>query len=305
MKKLISVVVLIGTIVMLFGCSGYVNHYSAMMLITSSHGNEASMEFDTFDGTYHFKLRKDSEAAHTLDFQAGLVEGAMNIYIGVDGEKELLRSVKFGEIYDETITLDDKYDNEKVIYIILETAGKCVDGISSLCAIKSDFQIMHIQKENRVQSTRFSLFCVYKTVLCQKALAFPFCIRLDTEQCGDGRRNVLDRNLTKVSTGCKRGAAADHRNDHVFIKLGAVCAVVSAVVCRDDDLIIVGQGIHDLFDVLKGIVDGMHIFRRHPAVLVTSHIGKAEVQERKVNIVVCQIVNGSSGDAVVGILIAV
>ena len=41
--------VLIGTIVMLFGCSGYVNHYSAMMLITSSHGNEASMEFDTFD----------------------------------------------------------------------------------------------------------------------------------------------------------------------------------------------------------------------------------------------------------------
>ena len=128
MKKLISVVVLIGTIVMLFGCSGYVNHYSAMMLITSSHGNEASMEFDTFDGTYHFKLRKDSEAAHTLDFQAGLVEGAMNIYIGVDGEKELLRSVKFGEIYDETITLDDKYDDEKVIYIILETAGKCVDG---------------------------------------------------------------------------------------------------------------------------------------------------------------------------------
>ncbi len=52
----------------------------------------------------------------------------MNIYIGVDEEKELLRSVKFGEIYDETITLDDKYDDEKVIYIILETAGKCVDG---------------------------------------------------------------------------------------------------------------------------------------------------------------------------------
>ena len=64
--------------------------------------------------------------------------------------------------------------------------------ISSLRAIKSDFQIMHIQKENRVQSTRFSLFCVYKTVLRQKALAFPFFIRLDTEQRGNGRRNVLD-----------------------------------------------------------------------------------------------------------------
>ena len=128
MKKVCFVLVLILTLFMLCSCGGYVKSYSATILITSCQGNEASMEFDTFDGTYHFKLRKDSEAAHTLDFQAGLVEGAMNIYIGVDGEKELLRSVKFGEIYDETITLDDKYDNEKVIYIILETAGKCVDG---------------------------------------------------------------------------------------------------------------------------------------------------------------------------------
>lgn len=52
----------------------------------------------------------------------------MNVYIGVDGEKELLLAVKGGESYDETITLDDKYDNEKTIYIILETIGKCVDG---------------------------------------------------------------------------------------------------------------------------------------------------------------------------------
>ena len=128
MKKIGFILVLILTLTLLCSCGGYVKNYSATILITSCQGDEASMEFDTFDGTYHFKLRKDSEAAHTLDFQAGLVEGAMNIYIGVDGEKELLRSVKFGEIYDETITLDDKYDNEKVIYIILETAGKCVDG---------------------------------------------------------------------------------------------------------------------------------------------------------------------------------
>ena len=97
----------------------------------------------------------------------------------------------------------------------------------------------------------------------------------------------------------------DHRNEHILIQLRAVRAVVSAVVCRDDDLIVVGQDIHDLFDVLKGIVNGVHVFRCHPAVLVTCHIGKAEIQERKVNIVVRQIVNGSSGDAVVGILLAV
>ena len=43
-------------------------------------------------------------------------------------EKELLFIVKGGESYDETITLHNKYDNEKTIYIILESTGKCVDG---------------------------------------------------------------------------------------------------------------------------------------------------------------------------------
>ena len=52
----------------------------------------------------------------------------MNIYIGVDGEKELLRTVKGGESYDETIALDKKYDNEKTVYIILETVDKCTKG---------------------------------------------------------------------------------------------------------------------------------------------------------------------------------
>ena len=64
----------------------------------------------------------------TLDFESSLAEGEMNVYIGVNGEKELLRTVKGGESFDEAITLDDKYDNEKTIYIILESIDKCVDG---------------------------------------------------------------------------------------------------------------------------------------------------------------------------------
>ena len=57
-----------------------------------------------------------------------ILKGNMNVYIGVDGEKELLRTVKGGESCNETVTLDDKYDNEKTIYVILETVGKCTDG---------------------------------------------------------------------------------------------------------------------------------------------------------------------------------
>ncbi|MBE6664947.1 MAG: hypothetical protein E7603_01825 [Ruminococcaceae bacterium] len=128
MKKIGFVLAMILTLVMLCGCERYVNNYSATILITSCQGDEANIEFDTFKGTYHFKLRRDGDADHTLDFESSLAEGEMNIYIGVDGKKELLRTVKGGETYDETITLDGKYDNEKTIYITLESIGKCVDG---------------------------------------------------------------------------------------------------------------------------------------------------------------------------------
>ena len=128
MKKVCFVLVLMLTLALLCGCSGYVKSYSATILITSCQGDEASMEFDTFKGTYNFKLKAKNDSDHTLDLEASLAEGEMNIYIGVDGEKDLLRTVKGGESYDETIILDDKYDNEKTIYVILESTGKCVDG---------------------------------------------------------------------------------------------------------------------------------------------------------------------------------
>ena len=120
MRKICFSLVLILTLAMLCSCGGYVKSYSATILITSCHGDEASMEFDTFKGTYNFKLKGDGVDDRTLDLEASLAEGEMNIYIGVDGEKELLRTVKGGESYDETITLDDKYDYEKTIYVILE-----------------------------------------------------------------------------------------------------------------------------------------------------------------------------------------
>ena len=128
MKKISILLVLIVTLCMLCGCSGYVKSYSATILMTSCRGDEASMDFYTFNGTYHFKLKRDGVAEHTLDLEASLAEGEMNIYIGVDGEKELLRTVKAGEPCDETITLDEKYDNEKTVYVILESVSKCTDG---------------------------------------------------------------------------------------------------------------------------------------------------------------------------------
>ena len=128
MKKLYFALVLMLALLMFCGCNGYVKSYSATILITSQDGDEASMEFDTFKGTYNFKLRRDGSAEHILDYEASLAEGEMNVYIGVSGEKELLFTIKGGESFDTKISLDSKYDNEKKVYIILESIGECVDG---------------------------------------------------------------------------------------------------------------------------------------------------------------------------------
>ena len=127
-KKACVALVLVLALFLLCGCEGYVNSYSATFLITSCYGDEASMEFDSFKGTYHFKLKRDGDAEHTLDFESSLAEGEMNVYIGVHGDKELLCTVKGGDSFDQTIALDEKYDDEKTIYVILESVGKCVDG---------------------------------------------------------------------------------------------------------------------------------------------------------------------------------
>ena len=128
MKKICFILALVLILATLCGCGGYVKSYSATILITSCYGDRASMEFGTFNGKYNFKLKRDGTAEHTLDLEASLDEGEMKIYVGVDGEKELLRTVKGGESCDETIPLDSKYDDEKAIYVILESTGKCVDG---------------------------------------------------------------------------------------------------------------------------------------------------------------------------------
>lgn len=128
MKKLSFIFSFLLTLLILCGCGVYVKSYSATILITSCFGDEASMKFDTFKGTYNFKLKREGVAEHTIDYEATLKEGSMNVYVGVNGEKDLLFTINGGESFDDEILLDSKYDNEKRVYIIVESVGKCVDG---------------------------------------------------------------------------------------------------------------------------------------------------------------------------------
>jgi hypothetical protein len=127
MKK-VCITLLALTLFILSGCGGYVKSYSASILVTSCQNNNASMKFASFKGTYNFKLRRSDTNENTLNCTASLDEGEVKIYIGVDGKKELVSTVKGGESGSKTIKLNDKYLNEKTLYIIIESVDKCKGG---------------------------------------------------------------------------------------------------------------------------------------------------------------------------------
>lgn len=128
MKKLCLALALVFILLALCSCSGYVNSYSATFLAVSSVGDEADIEFKTFKGTYNLKLTRDDADDRTLEYQASLAEGEINVYIGVGGEKDLLFTIKGGESAKAAVPLDNKYAGEKRVYIIIESVGKCADG---------------------------------------------------------------------------------------------------------------------------------------------------------------------------------
>ena len=129
MKKILVLLSVACLLVCLVSCGkGYVNKYKAGIMNTHCWGDEASMEFSSFSGTYNFKLKGNNDSDHTLECEASLGEGEMNVYVGIDGEKELIFTIKGGESVDTTVTLDDKYDDTKTIYVIVESVSDCKNG---------------------------------------------------------------------------------------------------------------------------------------------------------------------------------
>ena len=61
-------------------------------------------------------------------------------------------------------------------------------------------------------------------------MAFPFARGGCAEQVDDRGRDVLDGALAEVASGLEVRAAADDRDRHILGQLGAVDAVVSAVI---------------------------------------------------------------------------
>ena len=63
-----------------------------------------------------------------------------------------------------------------------------------------------------------------------------------------------------------------HRDRHIFRDIFAVSPVVATVVSGDHDGVSVMDSFVDLLDAGKCIVYSVHIFRCHPAVVVTAFV---------------------------------
>ena len=61
--------------------------------------------------------------------------------------------------------------------------------------------------------------------------------------------------------------------------------VVSAVVCGNDDCVILGKAVNDPFDIIPACLNAVEILLSHPAAVVPRLIGVTEIDEGEVKVV--------------------
>ena len=102
MKRIAAATLLL--IMSLTGCSGYNEHYSATVLISSEGNNKAYQRFEKFNGTRVLDLRNSDHDKDTLYYTATLGEGSVTVYVDYDGEKRDLFTIEGGEEVEDSIS---------------------------------------------------------------------------------------------------------------------------------------------------------------------------------------------------------
>ncbi len=120
MKKSFSILFLVMfSLALLVGCSRYVSHYSAIMLVTEESSKAGSISFSSFSGSKVFKFNSEGH----LNYSAKLDEGSATVYYD-DGKKTELFSICSGqEMKPSTVSVETG-----TVYVIVQTDGKCKDG---------------------------------------------------------------------------------------------------------------------------------------------------------------------------------
>lgn len=126
MKKLkitiISLLLLLS--VSLTGCGKYVSSYSAAALVKSNTSKSASISFLELKGTVVYTLKCKSGDEGKLAYSGTLEGGNLSVYYDNGDGKNLLFSMKDGEVVSSS--LEDLKEGK--VYIIIETDGRCKNG---------------------------------------------------------------------------------------------------------------------------------------------------------------------------------
>ena len=129
MKKFLSTIIVAMMLVMCFTLSAcgdkYTSSYSATLMVRTNTANEASVSFDTFNGTYVMKLKNKGDSEAAITYNIALKEGKIQVYYDYDGTKLHLFEIE----NDHSTTGKLKAPaNSNTIYIIIESESKCSEG---------------------------------------------------------------------------------------------------------------------------------------------------------------------------------
>ena len=118
--------IVIFTVIMVFVCTGcgrYRSAYHADGFVHHIGEGSAWMEFDSFEGTYVFRL-KEEKAEGDIHCQGDLASGTMTVYYDCYGRKEKLCTISG----DREVDSAGGYVERGMVTIIVESDGECVDG---------------------------------------------------------------------------------------------------------------------------------------------------------------------------------
>ena len=135
--------------------------------------------------------------------------------------------------------------------------------------------------------------------------SFPFLRRFTFEKLRDRGRNVLEGRVFDNAAALEAGTDIEHRDRHILGHIGAVSAVVSAVIGNENDGVILWNAVIDLLNASDRIVRILHILGTHPAVIVTGVIGVCEIEEEKIGALLVYILDRAGSDELVDVLVVI
>ncbi|MDE7159129.1 MAG: hypothetical protein K2N74_06105 [Clostridiales bacterium] len=138
MKKIAGVMIALVTLVLCFALSAcgakYVSHCNASSMKSKNTSNNASVSFGSFSGVYVMQLDSNGEEVF-ITYEATLATGNIKVYYDFNDEKQDLFQIESdGSVKDKT----ESFISDQIIYIIIESDGKCNEGSFSFVLEKAE-----------------------------------------------------------------------------------------------------------------------------------------------------------------------